>query len=57
MYVSLWSGNNAAGVNMAKTSLEVMGRLKNGSYLKFQPELSEIITYQIQDIFAITLVT
>ena len=42
---------------MAKSLLTVIGRFKKHSYLKFQPELSEIITYQIQNIFAITLVT
>ena len=42
---------------MAKSLLAVIGRVKKRSYLKFQPELSEIINYQIQDIFAITLVT
>ena len=42
---------------MAKSLLAVIGRVEKGSYLKFQPEPSEIITYQIQNIFAITSVT
>ena len=44
-------------MNTAKTLLEVIGRVKKGIYFKFQPELPEIILYQIQDIFGMTLVT
>ena len=43
------------GVSTAKSLLEVIDRVKKGSYLKFQRELSEIIAFQIQDIFPITL--
>ena len=35
---------------MTNALLEVIGRVKNGSFLKFEPELSGIISYQIQDI-------
>ena len=47
--------NNAVGVSTARSLLEVIGRVKKGSYLKFQLELSEITAFQIQDIFSITL--
>ena len=42
---------------MAKTLLEVQAESKRVVNFKFQPELPEIILYQIQDIFAMTLVT
>ena len=35
---------------MTNDLLEVIGRVKKGSFLKFKPQLSGIISYQIQDI-------